>query len=520
MRHFAQFRFDDADQSVWRGHLQVPLTRKARHLLACLLQARGKWVSKPEILSSVWPDTHVHPDNIKVLVREIRLALQDDSRNPRFVRSEAGRGYAFVAEISDRPDPSREPDARPPLFMNRTRELAALTEAFEAVCAGSSRVVLVSGERGIGKTAVCNAFVRMAGAATELRTMSARCMGPAGHEEGLAPFLDAIGRLLRREPARFQAALADCAPDLPGRVTQWTSSGRLPVDGAAIAAQLRQALAALSAEAPLVIVLEDLHWADRATLDAFAELSRVPAAAKWLLIGTVCPYEPTDGSEAHMRLASAMLTATPSLVLNLAPLSAAQAARYVDARFGPGNLTDIAPVLHEVTGGHPGMLVAAAESLIANGVVRRWGQRWQRHLRPDVLVDVLPQLLRDVVAQQLGRLNPEEQRILQAASIVGLEFATPVVAMAAESDAERVQKVMALLACRGLVIDQAAEEPGRRASRADTFRFLHPLYAELLSQGAPVALRIRAARYLARKRGAYGRVSAPMLRVHRGRRTG
>jgi hypothetical protein len=81
------------------------MTKKARDVLACLVEARGRWVTKTEILAYVWPDTHVHPDNIKVLIREIRLALHDDSRNPQLIRSERGRGYAFFGTATDRPLP-------------------------------------------------------------------------------------------------------------------------------------------------------------------------------------------------------------------------------------------------------------------------------------------------------------------------------------------------------------------------------------------------------------------------------
>jgi len=79
------------------------MTKKAQNVLACLTAARGQWVTKAEILACVWPDTHVHPDNIKVLVREIRVALHDDSRNPRFICCERGRGYAYVGTTSDGP---------------------------------------------------------------------------------------------------------------------------------------------------------------------------------------------------------------------------------------------------------------------------------------------------------------------------------------------------------------------------------------------------------------------------------
>jgi len=77
MTHFPPYKFDPHDLTLWRGASEVPLTPKAAALLGCLLAARGARVSKNEILSAVWPDTHVQPENIKVLVREIRHALGD-----------------------------------------------------------------------------------------------------------------------------------------------------------------------------------------------------------------------------------------------------------------------------------------------------------------------------------------------------------------------------------------------------------------------------------------------------------
>jgi DNA-binding winged helix-turn-helix (wHTH) protein len=77
------------------------MTNKAHRLLACLMDARGRSVTHSEILARVWPDTHVHPDNIKVLIREIRVALEDDSRNPRYIRSDRGCGYSYVGPTSE-----------------------------------------------------------------------------------------------------------------------------------------------------------------------------------------------------------------------------------------------------------------------------------------------------------------------------------------------------------------------------------------------------------------------------------
>ena len=102
MKLFLSFHLDDADGTLWRGHEQVPLTRKAAALLRCLVDRAGSSVEKADIMRAVWPDTHVHPDNVKVLVREIRLALGDDPHTPTFIRSDAGRGYTFIAPVAER----------------------------------------------------------------------------------------------------------------------------------------------------------------------------------------------------------------------------------------------------------------------------------------------------------------------------------------------------------------------------------------------------------------------------------
>jgi DNA-binding winged helix-turn-helix (wHTH) protein len=87
MKSFPPFSFDVEDRTLWFGQQQVALTRKACAVLHCLLNAGGEWVSKATIMSAVWPDTHVQPDNVKVLIREIRQALGDEPRLAKCIRS-------------------------------------------------------------------------------------------------------------------------------------------------------------------------------------------------------------------------------------------------------------------------------------------------------------------------------------------------------------------------------------------------------------------------------------------------
>ena len=100
MKHFARFRFDEVDRKLWSGADLVPLTRKAAEILACLIAHPGATVSHHTLMQTVWPDTHVQQDNIKVLVHELRHALGDSPASPRFIESESGRGYAFIAALA------------------------------------------------------------------------------------------------------------------------------------------------------------------------------------------------------------------------------------------------------------------------------------------------------------------------------------------------------------------------------------------------------------------------------------
>src|SRR4051794_33278048 len=124
MKYFLSYRFDERQGVVWRGSRPVDITRKAAGVLRCLIERAGMTVSQDTILSCVWPDAHVQPDNIKVLVRELRRALEDDSQAPVLIRNIPGRGYAFIAPVSDVPWTSAgdHEGTPPPVFVNHRED--------------------------------------------------------------------------------------------------------------------------------------------------------------------------------------------------------------------------------------------------------------------------------------------------------------------------------------------------------------------------------------------------------------
>ncbi len=500
-KHFAAFRFDVEDGTLWRGADEVPLTGKAASLLRCLLGQAGSWVSKAAIMSAVWPDTHVQPDNVKVLVREIRQALGDASKHSTFVKSAPGRGYAFIHDVSPTAAPAvfkTGHEGRRTFFVNRGPELAALADALDAVRASARRLVLISGEHGAGKTALGDAFVRTAQAAGPVRVCHGQCFDRELPHEPYYPFLDALIALDRRHPGCVPRILTAHAPSWLALFPQWIGSGPTTVHAVRMFDELGAALAALSHDLPLVLILEDLQWADVDTINALARLADSQIPSKLLIVGTCCDGEWTAGVRAQHRLAAVAATAPRSVTLPLGSLTLEHVARYIDARFGPDCLSELAPAVHQATGGNPFMMVNAIDSLVARRLVVEEATGWRPDAAPEVIVRALPDTLAEVITRHVDHLDPSEREALEAAAAVGLEFTAASVAAALEQKVEYVRRVLGALARRGHLIVLTAASPsyGSHAS----YRFRHALYADLIAQQAPMLRQLRVVQRLSQAR--------------------
>ena len=185
MKYFSHFRFDRSERKLWLGPDAVPLTRKAADLLAVLIQDAGSTVSHQKILEDVWPDTHVQQDNIKVLVHELRHALGDSPEAPRYVQSEAGRGYSFVAAVADAPCPMLEGSGHShPPSIARDYVMTAIDGALDAALNRREAAHLYfEGIAGSGKTTVCQEIYRRAS-----RWPSVRVAYGRAHRTSTEPF--------------------------------------------------------------------------------------------------------------------------------------------------------------------------------------------------------------------------------------------------------------------------------------------------------------------------------------------
>src|SRR5215470_17054252 len=214
---FGPFRLDPDNATLWRGTQAIALTPKAFAVLYYLLEHPGRLVTKAVLLDAVWPDTAVSDAVLKVRIGEIRKALGDSAQAPRFIATVHRRGYQFIAPVIAAEWPQAPSEAAPRLstalevstprpwplvpralhVVGREAVFAHLQAWLAQAWQGTRHVVFVTGEPGIGKTAVVEALAARAAAAMGLMIAWGQCIMHYGAGEAYLPVLEALGRLCR-----------------------------------------------------------------------------------------------------------------------------------------------------------------------------------------------------------------------------------------------------------------------------------------------------------------------------------
>ena len=297
MKAFCTFRLDSANYSLWQGKERVWLPPKAFDVLRYLVEHADRLVTQDEILEALWPDTYVNPEIVKKYILGIRKVLGDQSAKPRFVATFPRRGYQFIAPVREEPIPALAdvPANVAKTIVGREGALAELNEAFKRVQQGQRQIVFITGEAGIGKTTVVDAFQLSTAARADVRFARGQCVEGYGGKEAYYPVLDAFGYLLsdaNRGP--ISQAIATRAPtwlaQFPSLLkAEQRDALQKEIIGASRERMVREiceVLEAVSAQNPLILCLENLHWVDPSTLDFISALARRRGPAKLLLVGT------------------------------------------------------------------------------------------------------------------------------------------------------------------------------------------------------------------------------------------
>ena len=337
-------------------------------------------------------------------------------------------------------------------FVGRLRELERLEEGMRQATAGQGETVLLAGDAGIGKTRLVAELGARARAAGALPLLG-RCIDLVGAEVPYLPAVEALRPLVGREDVReLLGSAAELRRLLPGTVLGAERTGRHgepPGSQLGLLEELLALLDTVAATAPLVLVLEDLHWADRSTLDLVAFLAHNLGTRRVLLLGT---YRGDELPAEHRlrRLVTGLLRANVATRLELGPLDHQELEALLRTR---GELPSPA-VTAAIVARSEGNPLFAEELLAA--------------VKDDV---ALPHVLRDLLLQRVEGLDRDTQGMLRVAAAAGRDVPYPLLRSVADlPEGELRQALRAAVDHNVLVADQAAA----------TFRFRHALLAEAI----------------------------------------
>jgi DNA-binding winged helix-turn-helix (wHTH) protein/predicted ATPase len=501
-------RIEAENECAWRGEQRLQLMPRAFAVLRHLVDHAGRLITKEELLTQVWRDAIVSDAALTTCIRDLRRALGDSSDTPRYIETVHRRGFRFIGPIAgSTPPPSARGDvdvergssAATPTLVGRDAELARLHELLGKAMDRQRQLVFVTGEPGIGKTALVEAFLARIGPTEARRIGRGQCVEQYGAGEAYLPVLEALGRL-GRDPRGDQLVhvLKQHAPtwlaQLPALLTDEDLEGvERRAQGATRERMLRElveGLDFLTVDSPLVLVLEDLHWSDSATIDLLAMLARRREASRLLIIGT---YRSAD-----VAVTEHPLKATKHELelhgqceeIPLEFLSVSAVADYLSRRFAQQEWpSELAPALHRRTDGNPLFLVNTIDDLIVRGQLHEVDGQWALSVLVKDLARDAPETLWQMVEQQIERLTPDEQAMLAAASVAGAEFSAAV-AMSDSIDAREGERRCAALARRGEFLRTTGVAEWPDGTVAGRYAFIHSLYQRVLYARIPFGHRV------------------------------
>lgn len=380
-------------------------------------------------------------------------------------------------------------------FHGRVGERERLDQHLKAVGAGERRVVLIAGEPGIGKTSLAAEVARRA-YATGFTVLYGRC------DEDVAmpyrPWVEAMGQavnVLDDKPfaelgRRRLSHLARVVPEIHDRVPNLDATGSTDPEAepyllfSAVVAFLR----ALGATAPIAVVLDDLHWADKPTLALLRHVVAVGDPVPILIVGT---YRHSELSGDHPLTGTlTALRREPGVDrINLHGLADDELLAVIEAAAGQhlsGAELDLVHAVHRETDGNPFFAWELVLHLNESGAVSlSESGRWLVSGRIEEAS--LPESVLEVIGRRVARLGDEVKPVLVVAAVIGREFDLDLLALALDVDAESVLETLESAEASGLVMSVGR---GR-------FMFSHALVYHTLYQDLSPTRRSRIHRRIA-----------------------
>jgi DNA-binding SARP family transcriptional activator/predicted negative regulator of RcsB-dependent stress response len=459
-----------------RGQLMLALYRSGRHAEALESYQSFRRMLVDEL--GIDPSARLKELHRRMLEQNPSLDLG--------LRNGSAIASAIRSAVETRPPGLGAPPA------GRERELGQLQRLLEQSLSGERRLTFVTGEAGIGKTTIVESFLARIGSAGSAAVAHGQCVEHRGAGEPYLPVLEALARLARQPTGRqLVPLLARQAPTWLAQMPWLLADDELEklrsrLLGATHERMLREMVEALdevTAELPLILVLEDLHWSDPSTIDLLDALARRRESARLLVLGTYRRGEAVAREHPVHRLAAMLRSRGLCSEIAVGPLDESAVAGYLATRIGGDASPELAAVLRERTGGNPLFVTTLLDSWLEHGLL-------DEH-PPDAarISSHVPDTVRELIEEMLERVDLADRDLLSAASAVGRGFSAAAVASAAARSNAEVEVRFESLARSGRFVERNGEERWPDGTQATRYGFVHDLHREVLYDRLPAGRR-------------------------------
>ena len=361
--------------------------------------------------------------------------------------------------------------------------------------------MFVTGGTGIGKTALVDAFLLQIDASQAVTVARGQCVEALGAKEQYYPVMEALAQLCASpDGERACRVLARMAPVwLPVRQPLASSEPSTRAGAERMPGELCAALEELAVEKPLILVFEDLHWADDSTLGLISALARRRTSARLMVLAT-CRAQDGTADQPLKALKQDLLIHRLGIEMTLEPLDRRAVAQLLSKELGLNSPQDTLPpglddFIYGRSEGNPLFVIAMLEHLIAERCLVREGAGasapWRQDQPFPEMESGVPDQLRQMIELEIARLSPGDQRLLEAASLMNVAFPAWVVAAALEQDTAQTEEACDELARRLYFVRRAGQDELPDGTRSAFYVFAHGLYREVLYQRQSAARRSR-----------------------------
>jgi DNA-binding winged helix-turn-helix (wHTH) protein/tetratricopeptide (TPR) repeat protein len=512
--HFDAFHLPPAVDLLYRGDEVIPLEPRAVRVLRYLAENPDRVLSKEELLEEVWSDVFTTDGVLKKAVSQIRRVLGDDAEQARFIVTYHGRGYRFIAAVTSQSTVVATPGPVVPSYdqlAGRDAELATLRAELRSALEGAPRPVVILGESGIGKTQLVRHFRRTAtedGAVSLYgRFFDYRGARLAPYELFVDLLRSAAGIKEDDERPLRDALAAACGVRLPAELF-----GDVEHHGAAVGTgnvgdhfrvvvPICRAWLTLSRRQPMVIIFDDVQWADAASLDALGCLMRMLDGQRLMLVMVARSDEADRAGHPLRAWLEEHAAGRTYTTLRLERLDETGCRAVIGAIFGIRRTTEIpradVETLFRLTDGNPYFLVetlrmlVGAEAIVPELSTRRWVWRGMEDC-------ALPETIVTAARAKIASLAGDVHALIEQAAVIGDEFHIATLCRLTAQDEPAVEALLSE-AVRGGVLSTHGLTPG------EDCRFQHSILRHVVYDAIPPSRRrVLHARVAAAVESVYG----------------